>query len=58
VLAKFKGRVVGGRALVKATGHTKNGIAWRAQRVEPIGRAEVDLASLPEPPEWEPHVDA
>jgi hypothetical protein len=34
VLSRFRGRVVGGRAIVKATGRTMNGVAWRVQRVE------------------------
>lgn len=35
VLAKFKGRVIGGCALVKATKRGMNGIAWRVGSVEP-----------------------
>lgn len=35
VLAKFKGRVIRGRALVKASHRGMNGIAWRVDSVEP-----------------------
>lgn len=57
VLARFKGRVVGGRALVKATGHTKNGIAWRVQSVAPVACGN-EHAAAPAPSPGESHADA